>query len=140
MSNGRWKPGQTGNPKGRPKGTGKVAELRQAIEAKVPAIVKQLTDAALDGDVGAARLLLERVIPPLRAAEESVEIKLAGDSIADHGRAVIAAAAGGSLSPSQASAMLTSLGTLARIVEADELIKRIEALEQKHGLRPKEKP
>ena len=40
MSNGRWKPGQTGNPKGRPKGTGKVAELRQAIEAKVPAIVK----------------------------------------------------------------------------------------------------
>lgn len=138
MSNGRWKPGQTGNPKGRPKGTGKIAELRQAIESKVPAIIKQLTEAALSGDVGAARLLLERAIPPLRAAEDFVEIKLAGESIADHGRAVIAAAAGGNLSPSQASSMLSSLGALARIVEADELIKRIEALELKHGLRPKE--
>lgn len=134
----RWKPGQTGNPKGRPRGSGKVAELRLAIEARVPAIVDQLTAAALNGDVGAARLLLERVIPPLRAVEDHIEIQLAGESLPDHGRAVIAAAASGNLSPSQASAMLTSLGTLARIVEADEMIKRIEALERKHGLGPME--
>ncbi|HQQ69322.1 MAG TPA: DUF5681 domain-containing protein [Alicycliphilus sp.] len=51
-----WKPGQSGNPKGRPPGTGDVAKLRAAIAGNVPAILESLTTAALAGDVQAARL------------------------------------------------------------------------------------
>ncbi len=56
---GRWKAGESGNPKGRPAGTGKVAEMRAAIAAHVPELLKALVVKALEGDVGAARLLLE---------------------------------------------------------------------------------
>lgn len=50
-----WKKGESGNPAGRKQGTGEVAAIRAAIADQVPAIIKQLTTAALAGDVGAAR-------------------------------------------------------------------------------------
>ena len=54
-----WKPGQSGHPKGRPAGTGDVSKLRAAIAKQVPGILDAMMTKALDGDVGAARLLLE---------------------------------------------------------------------------------
>ena len=35
-----WKPGQSGNPKGRPKGSGDVAQIRSAIAARVPDLLE----------------------------------------------------------------------------------------------------
>ena len=64
-----WAKGQSGNPKGRPAGSGEVAKLRAAIAGQVPAILESLTAAALAGDVQAARLLLERALPPIKAIE-----------------------------------------------------------------------
>ena len=130
-----WKPGQSGNPAGRPAGTGEVAKLRAAIAEHVPAIVDRLTEAALAGDVGAARLLLERIIPPLKATEMPVSIAMPEGSLSAQGRAIMAGVADAALSPGQGAALLTSLGTLAKLVEADELEARISALEaaRPHG-------
>ena len=126
---GRWKPGESGNPAGRKPGAGEVARLRAAIGDKVPAIIERLTEAALAGDVGAARLLLERVIAPLKASEEAVPMALPGDTLAEQGRSVFAAVAAGDVAPGQGAALLASLGTLAKLVETDELERRIAALE-----------
>ena len=59
-----WKPGQSGNPKGRPAGTGEVAKLRAAIADRVPELLAAMMARALDGDVGAARLLLDMLADP----------------------------------------------------------------------------
>ena len=75
-NSGRWKAGQSGNPAGRRPGAGDAARLRAAIAAHVPDIVMQLVAKAKGGDVAASRLLLERVVPPLRPAEESFELAL----------------------------------------------------------------
>ena len=130
-----WKPGQSGNPAGRKPGTGEVAKLRAAISEHVPAIVERLTEAALAGDVSAARLLLERTIAPLKASEVPVTISMPDGPLADQGRAVMAGVANAGLAPGQGAALLTSLGMLAKLVEADELERRIAALEaaQPHG-------
>lgn len=64
---GRWKKGESGNPSGRKPGTGEVARIRAAIADKVPAILESLLARALEGDTGAARLLLERDILALLA-------------------------------------------------------------------------
>jgi hypothetical protein len=67
-----WKPGESGNPAGRPKGTpNPQARLRQMIDAE--GIVTKLQEAALAGDVQAARTLLERALPVYRTAAAPVE-------------------------------------------------------------------
>jgi hypothetical protein len=130
---GRWKTGESGNPKGRPKGSGQVAQLRAAIAAQVPALLAKLMTQALDGDTAAARLLLERAVAPLKAAEQPQALTLPDGSLTDQGRAVLRSVAIGELAPGQGAALLGAIGTLARVSEIDELEMRIAALEQKHG-------
>ena len=128
-----WKPGQSGNPKGRPKGTGEVAKLRAAIAEHVPAIIEQLKDQALAGDVQAARLLLERTVAPLKSMEPAQAMALPGDTLTEQGRAVLAQIAAGTLAPSQGAQLLGALSALARVVEIDELVSRVDALEKAHA-------
>ena len=128
-----WKPGISGNPTGRTPGSGEVAKLRAAIGQHVPAIITRLVQAALDGDVAASRLLLERVVAPLKAAEEATPMMLPDGTLTEQGRAVLAAVAGGELAPGQGAALLASLGTLAKLTETDEIEARITALEARNG-------
>lgn len=129
-----WKPGQSGNPAGRPRGTSKAQQLRDAIAQDVPAIIETLKAAALAGDVQAARVLLERALPALKPQELPQAVPLpAGGTLADKGAAILHAAGAGELAPGQAAALLGALGTLAKVIEATELEQRIAALEQRHA-------
>ena len=130
----RWKPGQTGNPKGRPPGQSEIIRLRASLAGAVPEILAGLVMAAKGGDVQAARLILERILPPVKAVEQAVELQLpAGGTLTAQGRAVLSAVAGGDLAPTQGAALLGAIGTLARVTEIDELAVRITALEATHA-------
>ncbi len=129
-----WKPGQSGNPKGRKPGTSEVQKLRAAIADRVPDIIKALLAQALEGDVAAARLLLERTIAPLKAVEPPQAIGLPDGNLTEQGRAVLAAVAAGELAPGQGSTLIAAIGALARVAEIDELTARIEALEARGAL------
>ena len=88
---------------------------------------------ALEGDTAAARLLLERAIAPLKAAEQPQALTLPDGTLTDQGRAVLASVASGELAPGQGAALLGAIGTLARVAEVDELAARITFLEQQHA-------
>jgi Family of unknown function (DUF5681) len=126
---GRWKPGESGNPAGRAPGSGVVEKLRAQIADHIPAIIAKLVEQAKDGDASSSRLLLERVIPPLKAAEQAVPLVLPDGSLTDQGRALLSAAASGILAPGQLAQLLTGLGSLARVTEVDELSRRVAELE-----------
>lgn len=127
---GRWKAGESGNPKGRKPGTGEVAKLRDSIAAHLPAIITQLVSKAKEGDSQAARLLLERVLPPMKPIEQPTMLILPDDgTLTAKAAAVLTAAAAGVLAPGQAAQLITALGTMAKITEVDELAARITALE-----------
>jgi hypothetical protein len=129
-----WKPGQSGNPNGRPPGASEVGRLRAAISEHLPEIIAQLVEKARGGDMQAARLLLERVLPPVKATEATVTIELApGASLTEQGESIVRAVAAGLLAPGQAGPLLTGLGSIARLKEVDELTKRLEALEKASG-------
>ena len=128
-----WKPGQSGNPKGRPKGSGDVAQIRSAIATRIPELLEAMMQRALDGDVGAARLLLERTVAPLRATDMGQPLNLPNGTLTDQGRAVMVAVSSGELAASQGAALLGAIGALARVVELDELVARVAQLEKHYG-------
>lgn len=129
MREGRWKAGQSGNPKGRKPGASEVVKLRKSILGHVPEIITAMVTQAKSGDPVAARLLLERVLPPIKAGEQPAPIDLPDTNLVEQGQAVLAAAGAGQISPGQASQLLTALAALARLVESEELTARIAALE-----------
>ena len=125
-----WKPGTSGNPKGKPPGSGALQKMRASIAADVPDILAGLVTAAKAGDFQAARLILERVLPPIKAIEQAVALPLPeGESLTAHGRAVLSAVALGDLGPGQGAQLLAAIGSLARVTEIDELVTRITKLE-----------
>lgn len=127
---GKWKAGESGNPNGRPPGVGEVTKLRNSIAEHLPEIITRLVTKAKEGDSQAARLLLERVLPPMKAIEQPVTLSLPdGVGITAQDVAIVQAVGAGILAPGQGAALLTGLGTLARIKEIDELTARITALE-----------
>jgi hypothetical protein len=96
-------------------------------------VIAAVKAKALEGDIGACRLWLERVSPALKAAEEPVAIDIAGEGLTDRAECVVKALANGEVSPGQAAQLLTALGSLAKAREVDELERRIAALEAKGG-------
>ncbi len=60
-----WRKGQSGNPAGKRKGAVSLASALQRLLTKEPdrldAVARTLVDAAIAGDVSAARLLFERL-------------------------------------------------------------------------------
>ena len=131
MSRTKWKPGQSGNPKGRPPGTGEIGQLRDAIRVHVPDMIAAMVKAAKHGDAQAARLLLERVIPPLKGAELPIVLALGATDLTGTGEAILRAVQRGELAPGQASQLIQGIAALARVKELDELERRLSALEQR---------
>jgi hypothetical protein len=125
--------GQSGNPKGRPPSHRKVAQLRGLIGQYAEPLVKRLIKLAVEeSDTAAAKLLIERCIPAVKPIEMTITLPLAPDaSMADQGRAVVAALAAGKIPPTQAGLILSGLGSLAKLVELDELDRRLTALEER---------
>lgn len=137
----KFKPGVSGNPAGKPKGAVSAAtKLRQAIAADLPEIVDVLRQQALAGDVGAARLLLERALPPLRAEAAPAAVTPTAPGLGERAEAVVTAALAGALSPTTATELMGVLGQHARIAETTDLEQRLadlEAqLEAQHAVRP----
>jgi hypothetical protein len=128
----RWKPGQSGNPAGK-RPDSRLAEFRKAIEGDVPGIIQTMAFLAQNGDVQAARLLLERAIPPLRPEAPSVVLPALGkaEGFAAKSEAILAAVAGGEITPDVASTLLAGVAQASRVAEIDTLEKRISELERR---------
>lgn len=124
----KFKKGESGNPQGRPKTES--AALRKALADRGADVAGVVLAAAIGGDLTACRMVLERLVPPLRATAAPVALALpAGAGLTDTGKAILTAAAGGDLPPDIASQLITALGALAKISEIDALEKRISLLE-----------
>ena len=73
-----FKPGQSGNPRGRPKGTkNKMKALAEGlIGTNASKIVRKVIQMALDGDQACLKMCMDRIIPAQRAIDiEKTESK-----------------------------------------------------------------
>jgi hypothetical protein len=102
-----FKTGQSGNPAGKPKGTkDKRTELRELLKPHAPELVAKVVQMAKDGDAAALRICIDRLIPPIKAVEEPIELEGLDGTLSEQGQAILRAMGEGKLA---SSAQATSL-------------------------------
>ena len=94
-----------------------------------PELIAKVVEMAKEGDATALRICLDRIIPAAKARDDPVHIPGMTDAMADNSRVVVKAIADGSLTPEEGASVLQALASQARIIEADEIEKRLAALE-----------
>lgn len=130
--NPAWKPGcPSPNKSGRPKGIpDKRLLATQQMLDEMRNIVAVLVAQALEGDTGAAGLLMSRVMPSLKAQAEKVNFPLDTTApISGQVAQVLDAVAGGLLAPDVGRLMIESLKALSDVRVAEELEQRVVMLE-----------
>jgi uncharacterized protein DUF5681 len=131
---GQFKPGQSGNPSGKPKGArNKVTlALEALLDGEAEALTKKAIELAKGGDLVALRLCMDRLLPPRK--DRPVSLDLPGiDSTRDVPKAIsalLSAVAAGELAPSDAAEVTKLLDAYGRAVEINELAERIDNLEK----------
>ena len=130
---GKWKPGVSGNPAGKPRGiTDKRSKLMKRMLDDANDIYDGLLEKARAGDPTAAGLIFARILPTLRAQLQTVQFDF--DPSLPIGRqieAVLAAVAAGEVPTDLGQSIVAMIGTLSTVRATEELELRIVQLEAK---------
>jgi hypothetical protein len=130
----QWKPGQSGNPKGKPIGTRHKATMaaEALLDGEAEALTRKAVDMAKAGDPVALRLCLERIIPARKSRPITIALPpltSAADATAAMAT-VTAAVAGGELSPDEGVDMNTIIAGYAEALEISDIEARLRKLEE----------
>ena len=104
-----FKIGQSGNPKGRVKGTpNKRTQLAKLLEPYAEKLIEKMIELALGGDTGSLRLCIERLIPKINSESTGIELpaELNKTSFAKLKRETLSAAFEGRISIDNAEKIL----------------------------------
>jgi len=129
MTSPKFEKGISGNPKGRPKNTNTAIFRNQLIDA-TPGIIDRLIEMAMEGDATAIKAVLDRVCPSLKPQAMAISLPVK-NTLAEQGGAIIKATMAGQIPPDIGSQLITALANQSKIVEIDDLTRRLEALEAK---------
>ena len=124
---GQWAPGQSGNPGGR---SGQTQAIRAKLAKGAAAVTAKVLEAAKAGDMQACRLILERLVPPIKPTAETVCFELDDTDLPSAAKSILRAVAAGELPPDQGKALIEGLGAVARVIEVAELQKAVEELRE----------
>lgn len=128
-----FKPGQSGNIRGKPAGTrSKSTQLLLAMmEGGAEQITQAVIDAARGGDLMAAKIILDRLMPP--AKERPIQVDLPStatvEGVAAAQNAILQAVADGHLLPGEGQTLSAIVESKRRAIETQDLAERIIKLE-----------
>src|SRR5262249_31792216 len=131
---GRWRKGASGNRAGKPRGARHKATLaaETLLEGEAEALSRKAVELALRGDVSALRLCLDRIVPPRKDRPvyfELPKMQEAKDAV-NASAAIVAAVAGGDLTPSEAAELSKVIDGYARSLQTVEFEERLSKLEK----------
>lgn len=132
-----FKPGQSGNPSGKPKGARNKTTLAMEVilEGQAEKLTQKLLTLAEAGDMAAMRICMDRLYPARRDRAVTFDlppIETAAD-LTKATRAIMEAVSTGELTPMEADSVSRAVEAHVKAIEVTELMRRIEALE---GERP----
>ena len=130
-----FKKGESGNPKGKPKGARhKTTQLAYAMmEGGLEAILDQVVAKAKAGDMLACRMIIDKIIPTQK--DRTIAIELPPIATLDEvGRAqseILQAVVDGDITPNEGERIAQIVEGRRRVIETVELEARIAELEGK---------
>lgn len=128
-----FKPGQSGNPAGKPKGAKNHATraLLHLMEGSAEQIAKAVLTAAKGGDMAAAKFVLERIVPAAKERPLSLHLPPieSPTDIATAQSAILQAVAAGEITPSEGTTLAGIVEARRKALETDELAQRLAELE-----------
>ena len=127
--------GRSGNPSGKPKGARHKTTLlaEKLMQDDAENIVNAVLTAARDGDMTAARIVLDRILPARRDNPVTFalpKIKRPADAVAASA-AILAAVADGRLTPGEALEVSKLIEGFVKTLEVAELEERLAELEER---------
>jgi hypothetical protein len=136
----RFRPGESGNPAGRPRGSRNRAALlmEQLLGEEIEDVTRAAAEKARKGDVGAMRLCMQRAAPAARGRAVLLDLP-ANATIEDLSAAMtrtIEAMGAGEITPTEAEEIARVLDVQRRFVETLELERRLTQLEEMVGAKP----
>ena len=127
----RFEKGKSGNPAGKAKGAlDWRGRLRKQLEDAGPEIITKIVDAAKEGDLQAAKMILDRLVPAVKSQAAPVTLSIPNTDEAGKALAIFEAITKGEVPPDTGNELLTAMAALLKVREFTELIARIEALEK----------
>jgi hypothetical protein len=139
MTDTRFKKGQSGNPKGRPKGSRHKTTLaiEKLLDGEGETITRVAIQKAKEGDMAAIRVCLDRIAPPRkdRHIESSLPKMEKASDAAKASAAIVEAATRGELTPSEAGELLKIVESYTRSLQASDFEERLERLERDKGIK-----
>lgn len=84
---------------------------------------------ALDGDIDAKKLVFDRLFAKLKPVSEKVKFDLVGDTPTAKANSILTAISIGQLDPETGIQLLTALTHTMKIVDVDDISKRLDELE-----------
>ena len=123
-----YKPGQSGNPAGRPRGSinRQLTALREAADKVLPLVVEK----ALAGDADAQKLILDRALPRVKPMSPAEAFILPDGELLDQVQAVLRQVADGELSPTAGAEVVSIVATAAKVEEVDQLRNELNSLKR----------
>ena len=132
-----WPKGVSGNPAGRPKGARHKALVALDLVGQEAAldIMRTVVDAAKDGDMRAAELILARLWPIRKGRPVAIDLPpvSSASELPAAFASVIQAVSQGQLTPDEAASVTAILDAQARAIQIVDLDKRIRQLEEQHS-------
>ena len=127
---------QKGNA-GRPKGSrNKKLEFLRSSDVELQ---KKLLEMALDGDIGAIKIIADRLWPRLRAEAPPISLDCKSDDLSEQGRTIIDAGLRGEITTDVLRDLLAALFAQAKIMELAEFEERLKVLEEHRSAPPWER-
>ena len=132
-----WKPGESGNPSGRPKGAlNRKTLIAEEFEREGAAIARVVVNAAKNGDIQAANIALMRLAPPLKAECRRINIALdTTTSLTEQAKQVLEAIAAGNIDPENGRLLIDCIGRFSGLKQIEELEGRLLSIEEKMSRR-----
>lgn len=125
-----------GNPGGPGRKAGEPAKLARAVREKWSArfdeLAENILNRALEGDIDATRLVVERLYPRPRDGHLTLT-DMPTDSLSAMTGRIIQAVVGGEISPGEGTALADVVAKHARTIELEEIEARLAKLEEQEG-------